>query len=168
MIEFMVIAGPRSSTTWCANFLTTDTTFCHHGLSAKLHHSEWDALDSNKILGVSDTVVSRFHKWLNKHPARKVILHRDGKEICESVGCSEIPESTWCLDKVEGMHVHYMDVFDNPKPIFEFLLQREFDKERHDMLKQFQINTMAHKVKLDKNIHLRIMRELQEDINSAD
>ena len=163
MIEFMLIGAPRSGTTWASNWLTTDTTLCMHGLSAKMHHTEWDSIKSNKMLGVSDPAISKFHRWLNQHPARKVIVHRDSKEVCESVGIHYVPNEYWELNKVDGMHVNWLDLFNNPKPIYEFLLQREFDQERHDMLKTFQINTMAKKVKLDKSIVHRMIKELQEE-----
>ncbi len=161
MIEFMVIGPPRSGTTWSANWLTTDTTLCIHGPSGKIHRSLWDKIESKRTIGIADTVISRFYEWLNKHPARKVILHRSSKEVCESVGMQLVPDDVWCLDKVHGMHVDYLELFNNPKPIYEFLLQKEFDSERHIMLKSFQINTMSHKVKLDKNIFLQLMEDLK-------
>ncbi len=159
-IEFMVVAAPRSATTWCANWLSTDTTMCLHGLNARLHYSEWDNLSSTKMLGVSDPSISRFHEWLNSHPARKVIIHRDAKEIAESMDMEEISSDIWCLDKINGMHIEFNDLFDNPKPIYEFLLQKEFDAERFDLLSRIQINTVLEKVRFDKSTMQRLMGEL--------
>lgn len=159
-IEFMVIAAPRSATTWAANWLSTDTTMCLHGLNARLHYSEWDNLTSSKMLGVSDPSISRFHEWLNTHQARKLIIHRDSKEIAESLGMDEVPSDFWCLDKVQGMHVDFREMFEEPKPIYEFLLQKEFDAERFDLLSRIQVNTVLEKVRFDKSTMARLMGEL--------
>ena len=107
MIEFMVIAHPRSGTTWAANWLTTDTTLCLHDPLAYRHYAEWDDFESSKMLGVSDCGVCAFPDFLNSHPARKVILHRDRKEIAESLGMPEFLLSPDHLDEIQGMHVHF-------------------------------------------------------------
>jgi hypothetical protein len=81
VIDFIVVGLPRSGTAWAANWLTTDTTHCIHDPIAKHHHTELDDLSSSKHLGVSCTGLWRFPDWLNKHPAKKVILRRDRAEI---------------------------------------------------------------------------------------
>lgn len=35
------------------------------------------------------------------------------------------------LDRIEGFHYSWRDLFDNPKHIYEFLLELPFDVERH-------------------------------------
>jgi len=43
------------------------------------------------------------------------------------------------LDDVEGKHHDWMDLFNNPKPIYEYLLERPFDSERHDLLRRLNV-----------------------------
>ena len=115
MIDFMVLSAPRSGSAWAANWLTTDKSLCFHGLQRTVHHTQWDTLTSERVLGVSDPSVCFFSEWLNKHPARKVILHRDKAEIQASLGAEEpIADESWGLDKRNGMHVHWRELFGIP------------------------------------------------------
>ena len=85
MIDFMLLASPRSGTTWAANLLTTDTTLCLHDPLFTHHYSELDGIESNKRLGVSCTGLCLFPEYVNSHQARKVVLHRDLREINRSL-----------------------------------------------------------------------------------
>ena len=165
MIDFMVIAAPRSGTAWSANWLSTDTSICFHELSSRMHYTEWDSIESNKMIGCADTNISYFSPdWLNKHPARKVILHRSDEERVASSGIIEDLQVNYKLDQIEGMHVYWDAVFLNPKPIYEHLLQKEFDEERHNTLKLLQINSIAEKVKRDPQVLYRLMSEMREKL----
>ena len=144
MIDFIVVSLPRCGTTWAANWLTTDTTVCLHDALAYQTFYEIDSnYKTNKKLGISDTGVFLYGDKLNKHPAKKVILHRDIKEINESLAniyLQPMPEElVHRLDEIDGLHVHYTDLFNNPKPIWDYLIGTEFDEERHNILKQMQI-----------------------------
>ena len=154
VVEFLVIGAPRSMTTWCSNWLTTDTTLCLHGLSANKHYSEWDSIQSDKVLGVSDTTICMFPRWVNAHSARKVIIHRDKKEVDG--------EMDWNLDRIRGVHIHIDELLNNPKPIYEYLLERPFDKERHALLHGMQINRMSDRIEFDKETLYRLQKELHE------
>lgn len=159
MISFMVIAAPRSGTTWASNWLTTDRSLCYHGLAATKHYTEWDAIESDRMLGVSEPSICMFPEWLNQHPARKVILHRDAEEIAQSLG---MPARDWGLDKIEGVHVPWTALFEEPRAIYEFLLQRDFDPERHAILADLEINHMLEKVKMDPAVARRMVADLRE------
>ena len=161
MIEFMVVAAPRSGTGWAANWLTTESSLCMHGLNARMHYSQWDSISSRKLLGVSDPSISRFPVWLNAHQARKVILHRDGAQIAASFGMENLADTDWGLDRIDGMHVDWNDLFDHPKAIYEFLLQRPFDAERHAELVRLQVTCMPKRVTFDKGVYLRLMEEMR-------
>jgi hypothetical protein len=143
MIEFMVLAMPRTATTWCANWLTTDSTICLHDPLLNHRHDEIDNIFSRKALGISCTAMAFYTDYVNKHKARKLILHRDQKEIDASlisIGLTAMPEkSHGVLDKIDGLHVHWKEIFHNPKHIYEYLLQKEFDAERHAQLIEMEI-----------------------------
>ena len=146
MISFMVIAAPRSGTAWAANWLTTDRSLCLHEPTARWPYQEWDHLKSDRLLGIACTVSAIKHgDFLRSHPARKVILHRDMREIRESMARLSIlgdydPE---CLDRIEGYHYDWSEIFSDPAPIYEYLLERPFDAERHQELVAFNIQNQA-------------------------
>lgn len=160
MIEFMVIGLPRSGTTWASNWLTTDATLCMHDPLATIHYKDWDHIKSNRVLGIADTGIQIFHEWLNKHPARKIILHRDKQEIAKSLGMTDIGISH--LERINGIHCNWMDIFDNPKPIYEYLLQKEFDSERHFHLKNIRMQPCNEEMSVNKNLVLKIIDEIKE------
>lgn len=166
MIDFMVVALPRSGTTWAANWLTTDKTICLHDEMAYRTYSVLEKeYKTNKKLGLSDTGLFAYQDKLNKHPAKKVILHRDIKEINKSLdelGLKPIPDITKFLDNIDGLHVHYTDLFSNPEPIWNYLIGTEFDKERHDVLKQMQVQPeFAALAPVDKEAVMRYFIEIE-------
>lgn len=164
----MLIAAPRSGTTWASNWLTTDNSVCLHDPLSRVHYSDWDFIRCNKTLGISDTGIAVFDKFVNLHPARKVILHRDRREIDSSLNSLGVPSLTniWdgALDKIEGMHVHWLDIFNNPKPIYEFLLQKEFDAERHALLKEIEMQPKWSGLTINKEVTRKIVNEIMESM----
>jgi hypothetical protein len=165
MIEFMVIAPPRCATTWAANWLTTDDTLCLHDPLFERHYSELDSINSRKTLGVSCTGLWIWSKWLNEHPARKVILHRDISEVnasLEAIGLEPIAMNTDDrLNMINGIHVDWTDVFDKPKSIYEFLLQKDFDAERHAELRKIEMQPNFMGLTINKNVTRRLMEEMR-------
>lgn len=167
MIDFMVIALPRSGTTWAANWLTTDTTLCLHDYLAYKTLSEInDNYKTSKRLGLSDTGLFGYKEKLNKHPAKKVILHRDINEINASLtdlGIPPMPSITNLLESIDGLHVHYKDLFNKPEPIWDYLIGTTFDGERHSLLKQMQVQPeFAALAPVDKEAVKRYFKEIGE------
>lgn len=171
MVEFMIVALPRSGTTWAANWLTTDTTLCLHDPLYTTHYSGWDAIQTEKTLGISCTGIVHFPDWLNQHPARKVILHRPIVEINQSVEAIGLPRVAptleHSLNRVEGMHVYWTDIFDKPKGIYEFLTGLEFDAERHAFLKDIEMQPNFEGLSVGREVTLRLMNELMSIAASA-
>ena len=171
MIEFMVIAAPRSGTTWCSNWLTTDTTLCLHDPINVAHYSDLDNHQTSKRLGISCTGAGYFLDWVNNHPSRKVVLHRDLDEInasMEAIGLPCVPSAY--LDRlwaVKGLHVNWLDLFDNPKEIYETLLELPFDSERHALLKATRVNPMFEKVVVDRSVTRRLMNEIFDSLTEV-
>lgn len=157
MIEFMVLSAPRSASTWVANWLTTDTTLCLH--DPVLEHAP-EALDSIPIapghhLGIACTALGLLTDFVNAHPARKVIVHRDLDEVNESllsIGLTRL-STRWktALEKLGGMHVYYQDLFE-PKAaerIFEHLTGFPFDAARHEQLCRMHIEPLYEQVRIN-------------------
>lgn len=168
MIQFMVIGLPRSGTTWAANWLTTDTTLCIHDPMYKFHYSEFDKIPSSKMLGISCTGIYNFPDFVNSHSARKVILHRDVQEVNDSlieVGLSKITkDSEHMLDKIKGWHVDWDVIFNNPKDIYEFLLEKPFDAERHNFLKEVNMQPNFENLLVNKFIGRQFIEELAKGL----
>jgi hypothetical protein len=167
MIEFMLIAAPRSGTTWAANWLTTDATLCLHDPSWTHHYTELDSIKSNKILGISETMLCAFPDWVNRHPARKVILHRPVDEINESLagmGLPPIQQNHYdLLERIDGEHYSWTDLFDDPRKIYEHLTELSFDEERHKFLCEIQMQPAFERLTVNKAAIMRIVEELRSN-----
>lgn len=168
MVEFMVLGLPRSGTTWASNWLTTDSTLCIHDPLYKFHYSDLDDIPTGKTLGISCTGLYQFPEFVNAHPARKVILHRDIDEINDSmerIGLGKIDYSSESeLNKIDGWHVYWTEIFDNPKPIYEFLLQKPFDAERHNFLKEVYVQPNFEHLLINKSVGKRFVEELAKGL----
>ena len=161
MIEFMLIAAPRSGTTWAANWLTTDTTVCLHDPLYKYHYSDLDSIHSDKVMGVSCTGLANFPDWLNKHPARKVIAHRKQEEISKSLSRIGLPDVQLDLTAIEGRHVVWHELFERPQLIYEYLLQKPFDAERHSLLKDMHMQPRFETIKVSPAATRRLVNEVR-------
>lgn len=167
MIEFMIICAPRSASTWTSNWLTTDTTLCMHEPSWKMDCSMFDSIKSDKVLGLSETSSIGFHKMAKVHPSRKVVLHRDISECSKSLMDLGFPPLSkyWenALDKIPGRHYHWLDVFnkDKAKDIYEFLLQKPFDVERWEWIKEIEMQPHFAGLTISTDVAKRLMSELR-------
>lgn len=165
MIEFMLISAPRSASTWAANWLTTDTTLCLHDPLWKHHYSALDEIKSDKTIGIACTGIALFTDWVNAHPARKVILHRDLSDVDASlvnIGLTKCGKQ-WkgVLGKIRGVHMDWRDLFDKPGPIYEYLLDKPFDEERHRELVEMNVQPSFSKLSIDRAATSRLIRELE-------
>jgi len=173
MIEFMVIAAPRSGTTWAANWLTTDTTLCLHDPLYRWHYLQLDRIESRRTLGISCTGSYFFADWLNAHPARKVILHRDAGEInrdLEAIGLPSMGGDCYSgpLWSIHGRHHDWQDLFHKPAEIYEFLLEQPFDKERHDLLVQMHIQPDFGRIEVDREATAKLAAEVREIVGAQE
>lgn len=172
MIDFMVIALPRSATTWAANWLTTDQIYCAHDPLGTVHYSEWDTdtvlfpRGQGMKLGVACTTIWNWPEWVNDHPARKVILHRDFAEIqasLERTGLPQMPpEAGQALDKLEGEHIPYTDLFDPAaaENLWTFLTGMPFNGARHKTLVEMSVEQKFDRLTIDPEVTKRLISEL--------
>jgi hypothetical protein len=128
------------------------------------HYSELDGLESSKLLGIAETSLLHFPAWVNAHPARKVILHRPLFEINESlaeIGLPAMAQASFdALAEIEGHHHQWTDLFSDPKPIYEFLLQRPFDPERHAELINIEMQPRFSGLMINKDVAKRLLNEV--------
>lgn len=158
MIKFMLLAAPRSGTAWAANFLTTDATLCLHEPLARWNMEQLDGIESGRTLGVACTALALFPGFVNAHPAKKVILHRDAKEVrasAKALGLNPIYDFA-ALDRIDGLHCHWRTLFTDPARIFTYLLGKPFDAERHRELVSLNIQnlTLINQLREDQRVAL--------------
>lgn len=170
MVEFMVLAAPRSGTTWASNWLTTDKTLCLHDPLWTHHYSDLDNINSKKILGVACTGLYKFPDFVNNHPARKIILHRDEQEINDSlnaIGLPSLANTERDLNMIAGWHIDWKQIFTEPKTIYEFLTGLEFDEERHELLKEIEMQPNFEGLIINKNITRKLINEILEAMKNV-
>lgn len=166
MISFMIIGLPRSGTTWAANWLTTERSLCLHDPLFEYHYDQLDKIECDRTLGVSCTGLWNFTDWLNRHPARKVILHRSLTDVNASLeecgmprlGASVLP----LLSAVKGMHVEWTEIFDKPEPIHDFLLGDGFDAIRHAELRKMHVEPDFTELRVNREVSLRLLFDMKE------
>lgn len=163
----MLISAPRSASTWASNWLTTEASLCLHDPLWRYHYSDLDGVVSPKRIGISCTGIALFPEWVNSHPARKVILHRDLADVDASLvkiglgPCSEQWEGV--LDRINGWHLQWDALFNQQaaQQIYEFLLQLPFDAERHAVLRDINVQPAFAKLSIDRSATSRLIRELE-------
>lgn len=165
MLDFMLIAAPRSATTWAANWLTTDSTLCLHDPLLKWTKEELLALASPKRLGVACTGLALFPEWVNSQPARKVILHRPLMEIDQSlqeIGMTPISEH-WhgVLERIKGVHLDWQEMFTRPQYIYEYLLDLPFDPQRWALLREMNVQPHFQELTINRAATAQLMNELR-------
>lgn len=171
MLDFMVIALPRSGTTWAANWLTTESIFCAHDPLWTTHYNDFDEVipqrAKGRLAGISCTAIWRWPHWLSRHPARKLILHRDVDAVRKSMIDASLPpvgrESAEHLHSIEGTHVTWTDLFepDRASMIWGFITDGlPFDNERHRELTQLCINPKLDAVDRDFALNRKLGEEL--------
>lgn len=170
----MIIGLPRSGTTWASNWLSTQGAHCEHDPLYTSHYSDWDRQademrddPADFPVGVSCTGIWRWPLWVNAHPARKVILHRNAAEVQNSLTQQglELPiderhaEQLW---DIEGLHVPWCDLFDPVKAeaIWQHLVDDEFDPARHEQLAAIQMQPNVAALTIDFPLQQRLWAEL--------
>ena len=150
MIDFMVLALPRSGTAWIANLLTTDTSLCIH--EAFMDHSinDLDTRSYDGMLGIAETSAFTKVDEINQHSAKKLIIDRPFDDINNSIaelGFKAMPSYLADLMiQLKGYRIAFKDLFnyDIMAEAYYYLLRKELNQERHRMLCQMNIeNTVA-------------------------
>lgn len=167
----MIIALPRSGTTWAANWLNTGNTYCTHDPLWTTHYDLLDraipARASGRIAGVSCTGLWQWAAWVNRHPARKLVLHRPRAAVDRSLlalGLPQLPrEAEALLEGIHGRHVDHSDLFDlgRAEALWDFLTAGlPFDVARHAQLREMRIEPKFDHIPIDP----ALVRTLMNDI----
>ena len=148
MISFMVLGSQRSATTWLANLLNTDTTLCVHDPLLEYKIGDLDrSIIPGKRFGISCTASLLYPEWVNKHPAKKVLIYREPDEVNLSLAAAGMPEigveAQFALfDKVKAPIFHWRHVFStHGAEEICGLLDVPFCKYRHYELRKIEHST---------------------------
>lgn len=171
MISFMVLGGPRSATTWAANWLTTDTTVCLHDplLEYSIEHLQRLTFSNGRRLGISCTSALLYPDWVNAQRCPKVILYRDVKEINHSLrelGLVELIETRHLkrLDGIRGaLLVPYEHLFaPSSAQLIAKHLGVSFDIVRHDVLAQMRVEPMWKRLNVGRRAVTDLIQRIKE------
>lgn len=171
----MVIGLPRSATTWAANWLTCERIFCLHDPLNRLHYNDWNKdgvhfpnREEMISVGVSCSGVWNFPNFVNRHPAKKLILLRDFEEIQASLGAAGLPfldeNAKSSLGMISGPRLNYRDLF-NPsiaEIVWEHLTGSTigFCERRHSILVDMKIEPNFESLNPDYYVTKKLHKEL--------
>ena len=171
MISFMVLGGPRSGTTWAANWLTTDSTICLHDPLLEMPITQLQRLTfgGGQRLGISCTSACLYPDWVNAQKCPKVVLHRDVAAVNKSLrelGLVELiphKHQARLLAIKDAMHVRYDHLFapTAAERIAKYL-GVPWDWARHDVLRQMRIEPMWKSLNVGKEASEQLVKRILE------
>ena len=176
MISFMVLGGPRSATTWAANWLTTDGTMCLHDPLLEYTRHSLDAMTiPDKEIGISCTSTLLFPEWFLKHPARKILLYREPEEInrgLEALGLPvlDVPAHNARMVVASNVKISiwgWRSLFEREtaREIWKQLLpHRPFDDYRHDLLVSMNVQPHWRRLPVGKEAVADLIQRTRETI----
>jgi hypothetical protein len=176
MISFMVLGGPRAATTWCANWLTTETTMCLHDPLLEYTKRSLDLMTiPEKQVGISCTSTLLFPDWFLKHPARKIVLYREPDEINRSLDALGLPKldvpahvQRVAAAVKAGVPIwHWESVFEKivARKIWKHLLPHvPFDEYRHDLLTTMNVQPQFRTLPVSKEAVMELIKRTKETI----
>jgi hypothetical protein len=142
-LDFIVLAYPRSGTTWLANWLTTDRSLCLHDPFAIGLPEAWPR--DHRVRGISCTGSYMVEGFLDQFDCPVAIIERDRAECDRSLaaaGLSGVGISTKALDAIDALRVPFEDLW-NPavaRILWAHLLPTvPFDAIRYEMLCDMQV-----------------------------
>lgn len=173
MISFIVLGAPRSGTAWAANWLTTEHTLCIHDPCYMHDMAKLDELPHDRLLGLADTGLALQPDWVNAHRARKVILHRDPREVEASLIRAGLPSLRidWLahLQAIDGLHVDWRVMFERPDFIHHYLFGTTvpFDLMRHALLAKLNVQVDFEKIDPDPAATYKMIQRFEQALRAG-
>lgn len=176
MIKFMVLGGARCATTWAANWLTTDTTYCFHDPLLEYTRRTLDMVTiPERELGISCTSTLLFPDWYLKHPARKILLYREPEHMnrsLEQLGLPvlDIPAHNARVNEAmkSGIKVYYWEsIFEKTtaREIWKHLLPHiPFDDYRHDLLTNMNVQPRFRSLPVSREAVIELLERTKETL----
>lgn len=169
-ISFMILGGPRSATTWAANWLTTDTTICLHDPLLEYTTGRLMRLTiPGRRIGISCTASTLYPEWVNEQKCPKVILYRHVPDINNSLralGLVELIESRHLarLEAIKGaMFVPYELLFSQGGAAqIAKHVGVPFDSYRHHQLSQMRVEPMWNRLSIGLEAVTQLIQRIKE------
>lgn len=175
-VKFMVLGGPRSGTTWAANWLTTNQTFCLHDplMEYPIAHLE-NMMIPGRRLGISCTSSLLYPNWVLKHPAPKILLYREIEEINLSLGAlgllplnKKAHYERLLAATTAGIKIwEWKDLFSLKTALdmwTTLLPDIPFDAHRHEMLCGMNIQPQLNKLPVSKEALGELVQRCKETL----
>lgn len=170
-LDFMIVSLPRSGSTWAANWLTTETTYCAHDPLYTAHFRDFDVgiceAAAGRRAGIACTGIGwLWPDWVNAHTARVLVLRRPLAEVQSSlqgIGWPQLPDyAETRLAQLSGRHVPYTDLFDPAKAeaIWAYLTGLPLDERRHRQLVQMRVEPQLDRLVTDPAVEARLVGEV--------
>jgi len=162
ILDFVVIGLPRSGTTWIANWLTTDRTFCMHDPFAQGLPDRWYR-DQRKF-GISCTLSFLLEGWLDQFRCPIAIIERDPQACDASLRAMGLTNNDHLRESFrhqKGRVFSFEDLWEESKAraLWDYLLPAEtFDALRYHQLVRMQVQPHPVHWTLD----LSVMNELRQ------
>ena len=144
MGKFVITGLPRSRSAWFSAYLSNGNVRCYH----EAFYNRI-ALNGYEHVGTADCgylLVPDLVKALGEH--KLVIIHRDPKDVAESVAAvglpdeiGFLPELAEMLEKLSGLHIGYNDIDERLEEMHEYL-DIPYDAVRAEQFKQLNIQAM--------------------------
>ena len=64
-------------------------------------------------------------------------------------------------DRVRPVDDNWREIFERPKAIYEYLLDKPFDAERHEALREINAQPAFAQLSIDRSATQRLIRELE-------
>lgn len=142
-LDFIVVALPRSGTTWLSNLLTTERSLCIHDPFYYGEPETWP--HDGRRRGICCTVAYVIPGFIESCACPVVVLERDPADCDKSMAALGWPATTLVLDKFNALpwpRVPFADLWDEDKVqlLWDYLLPGLiFDRIRYRLLRDMQV-----------------------------
>jgi hypothetical protein len=161
-LDFIVLALPRSGTSWVANWLTTERSLCLHDPFALGLPSSWPK--DERARGISCTAAYLMRGWVDKFDCPVAVIERDPAACDESLRELGLPDSAFCqaaLREVHAQRFAFEGLWDEggARELWEYLLpQIPFDALRWRLLKDMQVQPYWPRFQPDHETAVHVTR----------
>lgn len=172
MLDFIIVALPRSGTTWTANWLNSGEVSCLHDPLWHTHYLDLRRADGKAVSGICCTGLWQWADWVNAQNCRKLILTRPVDEVQRSLSRNGLPrlraDAAGLLAEVQGRRIPHTAVFDpaRAETIWNYLVGDtvSFDATRHSELRQMRIEPNFATLQVDPSLARRLASEVRRMI----
>ena len=165
----MALGSQRSATTWLANLLNTDSTLCIHDPLLEYTTTALDkSIIPGKRLGICCTAALLHPDWVNKPPAKKVLIYREPDEVnasLEAIGAPPVGvhQQFALLDGVKAPIFHWRHVFStHGAEEICGLLDVPFCKYRHYELRKMNVQPDFARLPVDPEAVRKLAQRIRE------